>query len=75
MQYNGLLGGAKLYYLPQSKVYDKIGKPSFIVQSTISVRSMLMLGRSGGMPPLGKCCKIDALSLNLREFQSQNLYM
>ena len=39
-----------------------------IVRSTISMRSMLMLGGSGGMPPQ----KIS-LRLNLRAFQSQNI--
>ena len=33
------------------------------------MHSMLMLGGSGGMPPR----KIDALRLNLRVFQSQNI--
>ena len=53
MRCNGLLRGEKSYYLPQSKVYDKLGKPRIrlIVQSTISMHSMLMLGRFGGMPP------------------------
>ena len=77
IRYNGLLGGAKSHYLPQSKVYDKLGKPRihFIVQSTISMHSMLMLGRSGGMHPLGRFWKIDSLRLNLRAFHSQNTYI
>ena len=42
-----------------------------IVRSTISMRSMLMLGVSGGMPPQENFEKIDALRLNLGVFQSQ----
>ena len=74
--------GAKLYYLPklyclpQSKVYDKLGKLRirFIVQSTISMHSMLILERSGDMP-VGKFGKMDVQRLNLRPFQSQNIYI
>ena len=42
-----------MYYLPESEAYDKLGEPgiSSIVQSTISMHSMLMLEESGGMPP------------------------
>ena len=73
--------GEKLYYLPklyypQSKVYDKLGKLRicFIVQSTISMHSMLIVGRSGGIS-LGKFRKMAVLRLNLRAFQSQNIYI
>ena len=50
MRYNGLLGGGGKYYSSGSKAYGHL-KIHSIVQSTISLRSMLMLGGSGGMPP------------------------
>ena len=77
MKCNGFLGGSKLYYLPERKAYDKLGEPgiSSIVQSTISIHSMLMLGGSGGMPLPGKLWKIYAVRLNLRAFQIQNIYI
>ena len=45
--------GSKLYYVPESKGYDKLGKPgiSSIVQSTISMHSILMLGDLGICSP------------------------
>ena len=45
--------GSKLYYVPESKGYDKLGKPgiSAIVQSTISMHSILMVGDLGICSP------------------------
>ena len=45
--------GSKLYYVPESKEYDKLGEPGICsnVQSTIRMHSMLLLGRSGDMFP------------------------
>ena len=45
-------GRSKLYYLPESKAYDKLGEPGIcsIVQHTISMCSMLMLGGLGAYP-------------------------
>ena len=71
---NGLLDEAKLYYmyLPQRKVYDKVEVPRtcIMVQSTINIRSMLMLGDLWACPPR-KCLKNRWL--NWRAFQSQNI--
>ena len=50
---NGLLGGGvKLYYLPESKAYGKVGESGkcSIVQSTIGMCSMLMLGDLEAFP-------------------------
>ena len=60
--------GAKLYYIPESKAYDKLREPgiSSIVWSA-NTRG------SWGSP--GKFWKKDALRLNLRAFQSQDIYM
>ena len=54
----------ELCYIPENKAYDKLGEPGIcsIVQSTISMCSMLMLEESGGMPS-GKSLKKGALRL------------
>ena len=62
MRYNGLRGGGK-YYPPGSKAYGHL-KIHSIVQSTISMCCMLMLGGLGPCPPR----KILSLRLNLRPF-------
>ena len=56
MRYNGLLGGGQSIILLEAKAHGYLGylKIRSIMQSTISMRSMLMLGRSGGMPLPGK---------------------
>ena len=40
---------------------------------TMSMRSMLMLGGSGGMPPPGKFEKLDTQILNLVGFEHKSL--
>ena len=45
----------------------------YIVCSTMSMQSMLMLGGSGGMPPPGKFEKLDSQILNLVGFEHKSL--
>ena len=45
----------------------------YIVHSTMSMRSMLMLGGSGGHGPPGKFEKLDTQILNLVGFEHKSL--
>ena len=66
MRYNGFLGGGAKYYPVGSKAYGYLGHLYIcsIVQSTISMRSMLMLGGLGACPPRkilkNRCSEIES---------------
>ena len=61
MRCNVLLGGAKLYYIPESEAYDKLGEPGIMLHC--AKHSMLMLGGLGACPPRiilkNKCSEIE----------------
>ena len=74
MRCNGLLGGQSVILLEAR--HGKLGDTGIycIVQSTISMHSMLMLGGPVACPPQESFEK-NALRLNLRQFQSPNIYI
>ena len=58
--------GAKWYYPPGSKAYGKLGDPEiyFVVQSIISMYSMILLG-GRGMPSLkSRCSEIESEAIS-----------
>ena len=69
-----LLGG-KLYYISESKAYDKLGEPGIMLHfAKHNQHALHANARGSGGIPTGKFWKIDARRLNLRAFQGQNIY-
>ena len=54
-------GGSKLYYIPESKAYDKLGEPGIMLHC--AKHNQLILGGSGAMPPRkimkNRCSEIE----------------